>query len=76
MKRSEALGLVHGFQSTHRSQQHFGTAREVLSRDELEGVLTRDGSILGEFAHNFANFGGDERLTRKRQAVRNLPTTN
>ena len=67
---------MHGFQPTQRSQQHFETAKEVLFRGELEGVLTRDGSILGEFAHNFADFGGDERLTRKRQAVRNLTTTN
>jgi len=31
-----------------------------------DGVLTRDGGILGELANDFANFRGDKRLTRQR----------
>jgi hypothetical protein len=67
------LRLVHKRQSTH------GNPALALHGEKYilnERALTRDGSVLGELAHNFANLGGDKRVTRKRQAISNLRITN
>jgi hypothetical protein len=67
------LRLVHKRQSTHGNPVlPLHEERYLLNKREL----TRDGSVLGELAHNFANLGGDKRITRKRQAIRNLRITN
>lgn len=59
----------------HTWKPSFGTAqRKVYFKQE--SALTRDGSVLSEFAHDFANLGGDKRVTRKRQAIRYLRITN
>ncbi len=57
--------------ATHTWKPSFRTARRKVSFEQ-EKVLTRDGCILGELAYNFADLGGHKRITRKRQAIRNL----
>jgi len=67
------LRLVHKRQSTHGSPVWHCTKKVSFKQGR---ALTWDGSVLGELAHNFANLGGDKRITRKRQAIRNLRITN
>jgi hypothetical protein len=67
------LRLVHKRQSTHGSPVWHCTKKVSFKH---ERGLTWDGSVLGELAHNFANLGGDKRITRKRQTIRNLRITN
>ena len=61
IEHGEKLRLVAGHRIT---QERIGTARKVSSKQER--VLTRDWGVLGELAHNFADFRGDKCITRKR----------
>ena len=68
VQRSITIGA---YMATHnKTQKRFGAATNICPKQK--GILTWDRGILGELPHNFANFGGDECIARKRQTVRNL----